>query len=60
MQRGRPLMLGSLDQMVQKYLQAYRNRGGSVSSLVAMSISKVLIARNPQLNLQHIDIDTSS
>ena len=60
MQRGRPLMLGSLDQMVQKYLRAYRSRGGPVSSLVAMSISKVLIARNPELNLQHIDIDTSS
>ena len=58
--RGRPLMLGSLDEMVQRYLRAYRSRGGPVNSLIAVSVAKVLIARNPQLNLDHIDLDSSS
>ena len=53
-------MLGSLDEMVQRYLQAYRSRGGRVNSLIAVSIAKVLIARNSQLNLDHIDLDSSS
>ena len=57
---GRPLMLGSLDQMVQKYIRAYRSRGGPVNSIIVVSIAKVLIARNPQLNLEHIDLDSSS
>ena len=42
--RGRPLILGSLDEMVQRYLRAYRRRGGPVNSLIAVSIAKVLIA----------------
>ena len=58
--RGRPLMLGSLDGKVQRYLRAYRSRGGPVNSLIVVSIAKVLIARNPQLNLDHIDVDLSS
>ena len=58
--RGRPLMIGSLDEMVQRYIRAYRSRGGPVNSLITISIAKVLITRNPQLNLQHIDLDSSS
>ena len=58
--RGRPLMLGSLDEMVQRYLRAYRSRGGPVNSLIAVSIAKVLIAQNAQLSLDHIDLDSSS
>ena len=53
-------MLGSLDEMVQKYLRAYRSRGGPVNLIIAVSVAKVLIARNPQLNLEHIDLDSSS
>lgn len=60
MPRGRPLMLGSLDAMVQKYLRAYRSRGGPVNSLIALSVAKVLIERNPQLSLGHLDLDSSS
>ena len=58
--RGRQLMLGSIDEMVKKYIRAYRSRGGPVNSIIAISITKVLIARNPQFNLQHIDLDSSS
>ena len=45
--------------MVQRYLRAYKSCGGSVNSLITVSIAKVLIARNPQLNLDHIDLDSS-
>lgn len=59
-QRGRKLMLGSLDQKVQNYLRSYRSRGGPISTIVAVTIAKVLIARNPELELQHVDLDSSS
>ena len=39
--RRRPLMLGSLDEMVQRYIRAYRSRGGPVNSLIAVSIAKL-------------------
>ena len=58
--RGMPLKLGSLDEMVQKYIRAYRSRGGPVNSIIAISITKVLITRNSQFNLEHIDLDSSS
>ena len=53
-------MLGSLDEMVQRYIRGYRSCGGPVNSLIAVSIAKVLITRNPQLNLGHLDLDSSS
>ena len=58
--RGRPLLLASLDQMVQRFLLALRSKGGMVSSTIAVASAKALIARNPQLNLNHIDLDSSS
>ena len=57
--RGRPLLLGSLDQMVQKLLLSLRRTGGLVSSAVAISSAKVLTAQNLQYNLSHIDMDSS-
>ena len=57
--RGRPLLLGSLDQMVQRFLLSLRKTGGLVFSDVAISAPKALIARNPQYNLSHIDLDSS-
>ena len=53
-------MSGLLDEMVQRYIRAYRSRGGPVNSLIAVSVAKVLITRNPQLNLGHLDLDSSS
>ena len=35
--RGRPLLLGSLDQMVQKFLLALQSRGGLETSVIAVS-----------------------
>ena len=46
---GRPLMLGSLDQTVQKYIHAYRGRGIPVNSIIGASIAKVSITRNLQV-----------
>ena len=57
--RGRPLLLGSLDQMVQRFLLSLQRTGGLVSSAVATSTAKALIAQNPQYNLSHIDLDSS-
>ena len=42
--RGRPLFLGSLDQMVQIFLVSLRKAGGRVSSDVTISAAKALIA----------------
>ena len=53
-------MLGSLDQMVQKFLLALRSRGGSITLVIAASVAKVLIARNSHLMLDHIDMVSSS
>ena len=49
--RGRPLLLSSLDQIVQRFLLSLRRTGGLVSSPVAISAAKALIARNPQYSL---------
>ena len=57
--RGRPLLLGSSDQMVQRFLLALRSRGGVVSSTIAVATAKALIARNPQQNLDHIELNSS-
>ena len=57
--RGRPLLLGSLDQIVQRFLHFLRGTGGRVSSGVAMSTAKALTARNPQYNLSHSNLDPS-
>ncbi|XP_057298835.1 uncharacterized protein LOC130629595 [Hydractinia symbiolongicarpus] len=59
LKRGRPLFLGSLDEMVQRFLIALRNRGGVVSRTVATAAAKALISRNPQFELGHIKIDNS-
>ena len=58
--RGRPLLLGSLDQMVQRFLLATRSKGGLISSTVAIATAKALMARYPEYNLGHIDLDSSS
>ena len=46
--------------MVQKFLLAVLSRGGLITSVIAVSVAKALIARNPHLMLDHIDLDSSS
>ena len=56
--RGRPLLLGLLDEMVQRYLLATRSKGWLISSAIAISTAKVLIDRYPEYNLGHTDLDS--
>ena len=56
--RAGPLLLRSLDQMVQRFLLSFPRTGRLVSSAVAISDAKALIARNPQNNLSQIDLDS--
>ena len=58
--RGRPLLLGSLDQMVQRFLLATRSKGGLISSAIAIATAKALITRCPEYDLGHKDLDSSS
>ena len=45
--------------MVQRFLLSLRRTGGLVSSAIAISAAKALIARNRQYNLSDIDLDSS-
>ena len=56
---GRPLLLGDLDSMVQKYLLAASNRGTIITRAVAVSCGKALLKRYPNI-VGNIDLDTSS
>ena len=46
--------------MVQMLLLALQSRGGLITSVIAVSVTKALIARNAHLMLDHIDLDPSS
>lgn len=48
MPRGRPLLLGSLDQIFQRFLMATCNKGGPISRNTTLATAKPPIARNPQ------------
>ena len=52
--RGRPLLLGKVDEIVRSYLSATRYRGGLVSRSIAIATTKALIKRNPQFDLDHV------
>ena len=54
---GRPLLLTSLDEMVLQYLLATRNKGGLISSTIAIATAKALIARYPECNFRHTNLD---
>ena len=55
--RGRPYLLGSLDEMIKRYLLA---PGGLVLSAIAIATAKALNVSYPEYNLGYIDIDSSS
>ena len=54
----RPLLLGSLDQMAQRFLLSFQSTGGLLFSAAAISATKALVARNLQYNLSHINLDS--
>ena len=47
--RGRPLLLGEIDSMVQRYLIATSNRGSIISRAIATSTAKALMSKHPDL-----------
>ena len=54
LKRGRPLLLGKVDEMVQSYLSATRHHEGLVSRSKTIATAKALMKRNPQFNLDHV------
>ena len=59
MPRGRSLLLGPLDEMVQSF-DENSSQGGVVSRMIAIATAKALIACNPHYNLSHIDLVSSA
>ena len=55
----RPLLLGELDAMVQKYLRAASNRGAVISRTSAVSAAKALLQKYPNI-VGKIDLESSS
>ena len=60
MKRGRPLLLGKLDETVKKFLIALRKKGGVVNTVVANATAKALISKSDDEHLRVIDLDSSS
>ena len=60
MQRGRPLVLGTLDEKVKNFLTILRRKGGIVNTAVAIATAQALIARSQDEHLKCIDLESSS
>ena len=60
MKRGRPLLLGKLDETVKNFLIALRKKGGVVNTVVANATAKALISKSDDEHLRLIDLDSSS
>ena len=56
--RGRPVLLGEIDKMVQRFLLAVRKKGGFVNAVVARSVAKALVKRSGKKELEVIDLDS--
>ena len=52
MERGRPLMLGSLDEKVKNFLMILRRKGGVVNSVVAIAVVQALIEKSTDEHLK--------
>ena len=57
---GRPLLLGSLDEKVQKLLVALRSKGGVVNTIVVVTLAKALMEKSSDASLKVLDLDNSS
>ena len=60
LQRGRPLMLGTLDEKVRHFLVKLRKKGGVVNTVVAVATAKALITRSDDEHLKAIDLNSTS
>ena len=55
--RGRPVLLGEIDEMVQRFLEPLRKKGGVVNAVVAKSVAKALVKRSGKKDLEVLDLD---
>ena len=46
--RGRPKLLGPLDDLVQEYIRAQSNRGATITRKLVNCVAKVIISRNKE------------
>ena len=60
LKRGRPLLLGSLDEKVQNFLMALRSKGGVVNTIVVVTLAKALMEKSSDASLKVLDLDNSS
>ena len=60
LKRGRPLLLGSLDEKVQNFLVALRSKGGVVNTIVVVALAKALMEKSSDASLKVLDLDNSS
>ena len=56
--QGRPVLLGEIDEMVQRFLLAVRKEGRVVNAVVARSVAKALVKRSGKKELEVIDLDS--
>ena len=52
MKRGRPLMLGSLDEKVKNFLLILRRKGGVLNSVFAIAIAQALLEKRGDKHLK--------
>ena len=55
--RGRPIVLGEIDDMVQRFLLSLRKKDGVVNEAVARSVTKTLVKRSGKLELMSVNVD---
>ena len=55
--RGRPILLGEIDEMVQRFLLTVRKKDRVVNAVVARSVAKALVKCSGQKELEVIDLD---
>ena len=58
--RGRPLILGSVDEKVKNFLLILRQKGGVLNSVVAIAAAQALIQKSSDEHLKCIDVVSSS
>ena len=55
--RGRPILLGEIDDMVERFLLSLRKKGGVVNEVVARSVAKTLVNCSGKPELMSVDLD---
>ena len=52
--RGRPLLLGGLDKMIQTFLRNTRSHGGVVNTAVAIAVADASVERHPEQEFNQV------